>query len=237
MSHNNSEEVCYICLSNNGDLITPCQQCKKPVHKDCIEEQINHDSRCGNCRNNLPVIQKREIQWSKCCIDFGKVLYLIWFHIFTLIGLQLLALGKTIINWEEGAIATIFIVFPFAGFFQYPPCCYYDMFFWRRDETDRTNNYKSRRSYITILGVMIFEIIIIVIAHGIGHPIILFLFGIDEFFTWRTSLAGLISIYILVATGLIILCIGAVGCCIKDCIKDSYSSTTTVLDLDNTQSV
>lgn len=55
---------------------------------------------------------------------------------------------------------------------------------------------------------------LIVLAHLIGHPIVKSLFGKDVFYTWRTSLAGIIVYTIIIVVGLIGLTIYSIGRCL-----------------------
>ena len=63
---------------------------------------------------------------------------------------------------------------------------------------------------------------LIFVAHGIGYPIIRFYFHKDEFFTWRTSLAGFVVYTIIIVSGLIVLAIWRIYNCVEDNARKYY---------------
>ena len=71
-------------------------------------------------------------------------------------------------------------------------------------------NYRRNKNIVTMLILALFQMWIILISHCIGYPIVLWLFDVDEFFTWRTSMAGLVCILILSFGIFIVLGIGFV---------------------------
>jgi hypothetical protein len=84
-------------------------------------------------------------------------------------------------------------------------CCAKGKGYWRYNifccgNLKKTLKYKS---YITMFVMFLFANSLITIAHCIGYPIILHQFSKDEFYTWRTSLAGFVVYIIAIATGLL----------------------------------
>ena len=59
--------------------------------------------------------------------------------------------------------------------------------------------------------MLLFSWLFVIFAHIIGYPIIKYIYNKDDFFTWRTSLAGFIVYYIIIAS---ILVFSIIFCCI-----------------------
>ncbi len=72
---------------------------------------------------------------------------------------------------------------------------------------------------------ILFSIVILIVslAHIIGYPIIKFIFNRDDFFTWRTSLAGLVVYYIILGIILLIIIIAKSAPAIYNCTIEKFS--------------
>lgn len=228
---NNTQNICYVCLDTEkrDPLVKPCStlNCSAVAHDICIEQQYQSENlKCGICR--APVIKNsnRVFNTKKCCISYIKLLYTMFMVIGGSILLILLSLGTTVKSFvlcgdhkevhpcDTGAIGTILLTLPYILlFFQIPwGCCRYNIFCCLKDKP----KYKP---YLT-MGIMFFvSSLLILLAHGIGYPIIKHMFGMDVFFTWRTSLAGTIVYAIIIGTILI--------CSIVLCVIQNIHKATT----------
>ena len=221
--------VCYACLSESEslvdkDLVRPCtnENCTARIHKECLAQQLKSDIKmCGICQSPIHVNEDTEFNKTNCVIYFLKRICNI---LILLIGpsvLILLALGKTITNWQscsgpsngpcdDWAIGTIFFtVLLWPLFFQFQICdCKYHIFCCA--------SIKQKLKWKSIITMNIMFVIscgLVILAHCIGYPIIKYMFELDEFFTWRTSLAGFVCYSIIVGCGIIIIII--IGICIR----------------------
>jgi preprotein translocase subunit SecG len=140
-----------------------------------------------------------------------------------------LSLGKTIGNWtrctncipqQYSKDCDYFKCDDFAGFtigialmlsflfWQFPPssrkyhifCC-----------GDFANKLRWK-PYLTMLIMYLIVIGLVLLAHGIGYGLLNHLYHVNEFFTWRTSLAGF-QIYTAIIVGLFILFMILVAFC------------------------
>lgn len=116
----------------------------------------------------------------------------------------LLALGRTLTSWikctndtrqcDDFAFASILLALPFAlVFWQFPHrclgrCCRWNLFSF-------CCQVKSG-PYLTMGVIYTISLVLVVIAHLIGYPIMKYIVGSDALiFSWRTSAMGFIVIY------------------------------------------
>lgn len=224
-----SGDICYICLSDKPPLVVACDECDAPVHQKCINEQVRQgNNECGKCREELDYNKVDSINYNECGKDTLMGIVTIFYWIITLVGLPLLGLGKSVADFEDGGIGTIFMTIGFSALFlQCPPCCGYTIAFnkWIHWDCQCIQNryYEGRyKNVVTMLILALFQILVILISHCIGYPIILWVFDINEFFTWRTSMAGYVCILILII-GVITILIFVFWC--RDIIKKQYGKS------------
>lgn len=259
------KDKCYICLSkhNRKNMIYPCSICKKPIHKDCVQSQLDYDKRCGNCRTDLPILENKKFNTKNCCKDTWWCISGIILNIINIGIICLMALGLSLLEWINGNyehadyIGFIFLsIFPFIITIQFPPCCYYHIFPCFRlqnlfknycniqlneneiddNETNESSlicsHTKMRKhigkSYLTIIIIIFFECCVLLLAHGIGYPIMIYLFNENKFFTWPTCLAGLSVLYIIIIGGSLI--ITPIYWTIKYIIKSYTDTERTILN-------
>jgi hypothetical protein len=260
-------DKCYICLSKHDkkNMINPCLTCKKPIHKDCIQRQLDYNNkRCGNCRADLPVIENKKFNTNNCCKDTWWGILGLILNIINIGSVCLMAFGLSLQDWINGIpnndrghyiVFLVVALFPFLSTLQFPPCCYYHIFPWFKirylfkcrfgietngdeDDEDGENsddgqdvNVRERRhigkSYLTTFIIIFIECCILLIAHGLGYPIMVYLFNENKFFTWHTSLAGLCILYSITLVGILI--IAPIYWSVK-CIVKSYTDTERRID-------
>lgn len=221
------KDVCYICLhgeddKENGEFVIACGQCRKSVHMECIQKQVDHElMECGNCKKKIGVnLEYEEFDTEEFIDDTKNVCkytgYILWYIFYTghVIAVSILLLGKSVIDPKFSNFGTIFMTLvPFAALLQYPPYCMYypkkcvvvcegvcewcDYRCYDADEDEETDTscMNTWKSHVFIVCLMILELIIVGTSHAIGSPIIKWLYKKDEMFTWRTGLAGIICYY------------------------------------------
>jgi hypothetical protein len=250
MAHNTSY-TCYVCLETKTkeSFVKPCKtlNCSGLVCPCCLQQQyISNKTTCGICRQPIIRNVNQVFNTGRCCISFAKLMYTLFLLIVGSTSLILLALGKSINPWidcytkvspcDDGGIGAVFLTIPFILlFFQLPCCCKYNIFCCLK-------NKPKYKSYITMGILFLVSCLLIVLAHGIGYPIVKHMYGMDVFFTWRTFMAGF-TVYAIIfgifIFGLIIFCI---SCCIYDCTKKEFTETKinygTLADIpQNTESI
>jgi hypothetical protein len=223
---NTDNYQCYACLEVKNRMIKLCQTdgCTGRICNECVTQQIrNKDKKCGLCRGDA--IVSYTINLKKCGVAYGKMIYLWFMFVVGSISIFLNALGKTVVgpwircgggdvNCDDLGVLLIFLTFPFLLlFFQNfccndcncCPCCYnskrkcwrYDLFCCSfRDKI----KYKT---YISLFLMICITNIVIMIAHFIGYFIVKYKFGRDDFYTWRTSLAGFVVYWIVIGFGIL----------------------------------
>lgn len=239
-NNENNNYICYICLQSTGNFVRPCDntKCSARCHRECIATQISYNNaKCGVCKQHIvkkPGEINRKKCWGMCCYNFIKVLYDLCMLTIGSIIVFLMALGKTItVPWvncgkvspcDDGAVGTIFFVVPFlAMFWQFRlckcegKCCVYHIFI-----CESIKHRMKCKSRLTIFIMFLIANMLVFVAHGIGYPIIRFYFHKDEFFTWRTSLAGFVIYAIIIAAGLICFVIYCIYYCIEDHAMRTY---------------
>jgi hypothetical protein len=198
-------------------MVRPCNNnnCSARVCKQCIKEQVNADNKiCGNCRQPI-IIKKGNFNILKCSIQYLKVIYTILLLLGGTILTFLNALGKTSVAklnmcdnafkpCDSGMLGVIALTIPFLFLFWQghlwkccisgSKCCIYDIFCY--GDLRRTLKYKS---YLTMTIMLFVSNLLIMFSHFIGYPIIKYYFHKDDFYTWRTSLAGYIIYIIIIA--------------------------------------
>ena len=202
---NDNIDRCYICLSSKEPLVYPCKQCHAPVHEDCIQKQIDYDTKCGTCKKNLPLKEQKTLNTQGCYRDIGLLFLSIFFFAYQIVGINLLIVGSGIGNndFNIESIFSMMLYMPMMFLLQCPPWFHYNLFFWEEDYY----NENLKKSVLTIIGIIILEPIVIMFGHGVGYPIVRYMFGYDEFFTWRTSMAGGVVVYAILIFLSIIWCI------------------------------
>jgi len=78
---------------------------------------------------------------------------------------------------------------------QYEHCCVCQ---------DRDRHYSSKQHYMIAAAYLGSEILLSILAHPIGSPIVKWLYDQDETFNWKTGLAGTITIYLALFSALLI---------------------------------
>ncbi len=161
-----------------------------------------------------------------CCQGFGKTLITIFYWLYILIGLPLLALGKSVVNFE--ALSFINIIVIYLLFCVFLPPCYKKFWIWPNlpEENQYCFNYhmfcdenNTWRTILKMLKIISGQAFIITFAHFVGYVGLTFVFDKDvELFTWITSLMGAVYIFL---TG-IMLSLAAMCCvvfyiCYQDC--------------------
>jgi hypothetical protein len=237
---------CYICLGTDGPFVRPCSntRCTIRGHKECIAKQAQKTNDKCPCSTKFVSTSKvdRKRCWSLCCHRFIKV----FLHLFIMIGgsiaTVLMALGKTVVNpWiqcgpryevhpcDDGAVGTIFFTFLFFPLFwqfhcrcnpNVDKCCRYHIF--KCDDLKDRMIFKSKLTmFIMLLGANL----LVIFAHLIGYFPIKYYFHKDDFFTWRTSLAGFIIYAMIIALLLLALAIWCIYKCIEDSAIQNYGVT------------
>jgi len=230
---NTTLSSCYVCLDNekNEPLVKPCKtpNCSALTHNDCLLKQYrSKKTTCGICRQPIVRNTNKVFNTKRCCISFTKLLYTLFMLIVGSVLLILLALGKSIKSWiscdnkvhpcDDGGIGAVFLTIPFILlFFQLPQCCCkYNIFCCLPIKP----KYKS---YLTMGILFLASSVLILLAHGIGYPIVKHMYNMDVFFTWRTFMAGF-TVYAILAGVLIV---GSFVICISGCIYDKTTENFT----------
>lgn len=244
-----NDYICYICLEGNTEefqLIYPCKNCKKPVHKECVNQQLHYkDRKCGNCRRKLPVNKDRKFNCCSCVKDFALFLGSIVFFCIKMATLICFGFGKSLMDknfLHDSVVGLLFICYaPFMLLSQFPPCCHYHFFpshpannivrCCRRapdDDEDYICGTRENisRSFLTMLMVFPVELLIVLLAHSIGYPTMIIMYDNYFFLTWKTALSGFIVLYSLAIGGVIIwfVLISTVRC-----IRESYTDEETTI--------
>ncbi len=243
---------CYACKQMKHHVVKPCKtpNCSARICRECIKIQVaTYDNKkCGVCTKPVVVTRKGEINYNKCLEAYIKIFYVLFMFVIGPIITFLNALGKTInIRWvncnpnvspcDDGAVGTIFFVVLFiipiwqGHLFQCcckcrcgdcgcrpNKCCRYDIFCY-----EPLRNKLKYKSYLTILIMFFISNALIVLAHCLGQPIIKSLFNNDDFYTWRTSLAGFILYTGIIAFGFIIVLIYGIYRCLMDDAKQKFT--------------
>lgn len=232
-------------MGTEGKLVRPCDnpQCSGRVHPECAKTQYQSNNKsksnkkCGNCTKPIVVKRTTKFNKNKCCGAYAKIFFVAFMIIIGSPAITILALGKTITTkWvqcnpnihpcDDGAVGTILFSLLFILlFWQFPRCCFEKGCCWKYD-IFCYGDLRSRIGYKPYLTMIIMYLIsagLIVLAHCIGYPIVKSMFGMDVFFTWRTSLAGFIVYSIVVATLVIGLIVCAIGGNIYECTMKEFS--------------
>lgn len=221
MSSNQDTDVCYICLDNKSPLVAACTQCHAIVHKDCLKIQIEKGyDKCSQCQSPLEYRTVTKVDSGAirsdtfiCCQNFGKTLLTIFYWLYILVGLPLLALGKSVVDFEASGIINIIAIYLL--FCVFLPPCYKKFWLWpNQSEYDQYcfryhmfyDEKSTWKTVLTMLKLMFSQAFIITIAHFVGYIVLTLIFDEDiELFTWKTSLMGVVYILFLVITLLIVL--------------------------------
>ena len=217
-----TDTVCYACLSDSEslvdkDLVRPCtnEKCTARIHKECLAQQLKSDiEKCGICQSPIHVNEDTEFNKTRCIMYLLKLLNHILILLIGPIALILLALGKTIGNWQscykfrsdiicdDGAIgAMFFTILLWPLFFQVPFCkIKYHIFC-----CESIKQKLKCKSTITMNIMFVITCGLVILAHCIGYPVIKYMYKMDVFFTWRTSLAGFVCYLIVVGCGIIVI--------------------------------
>ena len=227
----NDPHICYICLQPHNESFRPCDNelCTARVHQACLKQQYGTFAKeCGNCRNPIIINKNKIFNNEQCCITYLKIFYMMFMFLFGSASIVFLAIGKTI-NYDFSSspkcfncnVADIIFIFfwltPFIlMFWQFPErfcgtcwcCCNqweYDIFQYI---TNRKIKYKY---YITMLIMYFISVLLVFVSHAIGALVLKVMYDIDEFFTMRTSFAGIMVYYIIIGAGLVILSLFSLG--------------------------
>lgn len=240
------EDICYICHGPHNkkeELVMPCDQCNAYVHMKCIQEQLEKkDYNCGNCRKKFETTTKKQFDRTRCLNGCGYGMIIVIMAIINCIGLPLLYLGSSITDFGWIQFAALLLLVPPVVYTttHHSQCCcawYWTVPCWRWYTVCVTESscictgygmqdFTKKMNVIQLVVTVAIEIVIVVSGHLIGNPILIWLYDIDEWFTWRTGLAGLVVWYIVLTTLLIIY----FGCyCLALCFIDHYSEQTVVI--------
>ncbi len=237
-----------------------CPECIK------IQVKTYNNTKCGLCTKQIVITRKAEINYNKCLEAYIKIFYVLFMFVIGPIITFLNALGKTInLRWincnpttspcDDGAVGTIFFVILFIipiwqGHLtgdgcckcsecscakcgcRPGKCCRYDIFCC--GSLRQKLKYKS---YLTILIMFFISNGLIVLAHCIGQPIIKSLFNNDDFYTWRTSLAGFVLYTGLIALGFIMIIIYGIYQCLMDNAKQNFSDVEYGVEVHNENTI
>ncbi len=182
---------------------------------------------------------------SVCGSIWGHI-YVIFYWVYVIILMPILALGHSAVKPDHGWLMFLTYITPliFGFVLQWPLNCGDGCGCWRYEfsctkfpyqcfkgtsmcgcscgkgccliEYDENYKLPAKRTFTTIMVLMMIEAGVIMAAHGIGASIVKKMYGIDSFFTWRSGLAGMIVVYIVLVFIFVILSImGCVGCCLK----------------------
>lgn len=248
ITNTNTGNHCYICLNGTGQLVRPCNNnlCSARCHQDCLKKQVVYNKpKCGICQGRI-VRNAKKINVNKCCKTYMKLIYV---FLMISIGSALTimnALGKTVATtWiqchistpcDDGAVLTILLTLFFfcMSFWQghlwscgrdtpccdctsCKKCCVYDIFC-----CGTLRSQLKYKSYMTIFIMFLISNSLICLAHMIGYPIIKHLYGKDDFFTWRTSLAGYVVYMIIGGIGIIGFLLYAIFICIRQATENEF---------------
>lgn len=249
----NDQNICYACFTNEKKLLRPCNNtlCTARLCEDCLMKQYSTKNiKCGICRSPFSVTQiSEEFDASECCSWYTKFFYMFFMMIGGLVGLVLLALARTVTNpWvqceknvspcDDGAMGLIIFTLLFAlMYFQFPlchdadcsrgipgRCCKYNIFCWFTNK-----NKIKHKSYLTMAIMYFFACMLILLAHGIGYPIVKSVYGYDLPFTWRSSLAGFVVYFIIIGFILVGLIIFGIGYCIYSNTRNNFSGRKEII--------
>lgn len=211
------DNKCYICFEETKPLVRPCTNtiCTYRAHPSCIGEQYKSLKKCGACGSSI--IKRTQFNKFKCFNFCHKLLVSLLSCMAFLLGspiIIVLSLGKSPIDikscsdnqFEAGEvgcenkavfniIVSLILSIPFLFHFV-------DSLFCQESQFVKDNNNKHG-FHMMMLRLFIAPIIYILLCHGIGHLTIKYILGIDEFFTWRTSLIGYIYTIIMIFINLI----------------------------------
>lgn len=242
MEEMNDIDICYICKKPGEDLVKPCAtvNCPNRSHRICTAQQFKSGRKCDECQEPIIQVITKNFNTYRCCQIYLQRLFLIFMVICGPLSVILLTLGKTLTTWiicpdrappnyrtcDDLAGVGILISLPLSMvFYQFPNCCYccccpYDIFCCA--PLNKILKYKSE---LTMGTLYLLSYALVLLAHGIGYPIIKSLFGIDEFFTWRTSMAGFIVYYIITVIIILGLIITSIICACIEGTTNAFTET------------
>lgn len=227
---NNENHPCYACLEVKNRMIKLCKTdgCNGRICNECVKKQIQtKNNKCGLCRGDAVI--SYAINFKKCGLAYGKGIYLGFMFVLGIISVFLNALGKTVVTpWikckggvnetcDDLGVLLIFLTFPFVLLFFQGFCCDSCCFCcdccywgnnkrkcWRYDLFCCSFRDKIKyKTYITLFLMICISNILIMFAHFIGYFIVKHKFGKDDFYTWRTSLAGIVVFWMIIGVGIL----------------------------------
>lgn len=209
------ENKCYICLNTEGSLVRPCNNslCTATVHPLCIEEQYKLLKQCGVCRSDI--IKRNKFNkfrcfqyYYQCCLLILSILVCI----LSPLAFVILSLGKSPFNIKFCTNLELNIKeisceneAPFSILISFVLSIPFMSYVYTTFIMDKCNNQNSMYwSVWKPLNLFTIPVIYILLCHSVGYFIIKYILDIDEFFTYKTSLAGVVLTVII----LIILILG-----------------------------
>lgn len=197
--------TCYICFSDEGQLLRPCtnEKCSARVHADCMKKQCETTTgpiSCGICKSDVIIITKKyKFRKNKCISSYLKFIYILIMIGAAPFSIYVLSFGKS--EWSQNQTnntlgcnnfaLSFFAAIPFCIFFIQMPlfCTKGTMFNYHvfHHNYFKTLKYKP---YITMACLYIISAVFVFMAHCIGYGILKRFYGYPIFFTCETSLAG-----------------------------------------------
>lgn len=237
------KDTCYVCLSSKGTLVIPCIRCNGLVHKKCIQEQLDRGNYiCGACKQRFDTENKKIVNYHQCMGSCGQGFLMFILMIINWFGMPLLYFGSSLVDFDSLALASLLLLLPVMVTISTSqfPCCWkwywddpcwrwHDIWFNKRDCCCigyGEQGWSKKKYTIQSVFLIVFEIVLVVVSHLIGNPILDWLYDIDESFTWRTSLAGLIICYIVF--GILMIIYFCCYCPCK-CVLARYSEDKVVI--------
>lgn len=243
------EEICNLCNQLGIKLIKSCNnpKCLAKSHSKCltVQHKLGNTS-CKLCKKSIKI--KKEFNKIKCLKFYFGIIYTFLMLIGGSIAIVLLSLGKTVNSWvtsgcnvwkegqnpnpcDNGALFTILCVLPFIfSIWQIPQLYCGSNSYYRYNIFFCLKPYKNTkgRAYVSMAILFLILNSIVILAHVIGYPIIKFIFNKDDFFTWRTSLAGFVVYYIILGTILLIIIITSSVFAIYNRTIEKFSETQVI---------
>lgn len=229
-----NQNICYLCMQSDGILITPCTQCSVLAHEKCINEQLKHNNlECGQCKSKLSTTSVKKLNYKSCCHNITSII-LVLLSWLSLITLPLLILGSTVTNWEPVGLYVMLLLIPVCPylFIQTLPNTKNYLAFRNQDGkfnihfvNEQNNEFSETRYQKHLLGTIVISHLLVFMAHVIGYPILIWLFDIKEFFTWKSGFAGVIIFYLLVLVGALLYMLFLL---VKHIIKSNMKETIVI---------
>lgn len=235
-------KMCSVCKSNNSanKLVKPCtnDSCYARVHEECI---VNWTKQgyvvCNVCHQRLAMYEYTTFNFKDCCGMFVRFFTTFLIMLCSPASLFFLLEGKTIncmIQHAcpdiENTLAYFFGISLIIGssisygslFF----CCtipYECDCFFDKVKYDEDKHYKAA---LIICGLWH---LLLLLFHLFGIPVIKFIFNDTDYFTIKTSIAGLVVCAIITA----LIALGSLIFCLYFYLKKRFSETKIIVGNSN----